>query len=153
MYLSLLRTNLCLSLCFFLGNVLLAQDSTKISLSKKYPKNSKVLYHTISLNKDIGTLVVNISDKQEFQYEHWKGDAILVEQEIHLENVPNSVFEALMRKKRYKISEEFQASTLLLQYNSIRKEDLRINYKDFNEKIYLKLLVPEKMNVELNRKG
>ena len=38
------------------------------------------------------------------------------------------------------------------KYDSIRNKDLRVNFKDANEKIYLKLLIPEKLSVELNRK-
>lgn len=150
MNLHLLQTSCCLLLCSFCCTAISAQDSS--SLSKKYPKNSKVLYRTIQVKEEIGTIVVSIDEEQAFEYDYWQGDAILVEQEIHLENAPNSVFNELMRKKRYKISESFQANSLVLQYQGKSTEDLRVNYKDVNEKVYLKLLIPEKMGVELKRK-
>lgn len=150
MNLHLLQTGICLLLCSFCCTTIFAQDAS--SLSKKYPKNSKVLYRTIHVKEDIGNVVVSIDGEQEFEYDYWQGDAILVEQEIHLENAPNSVFNELMRKKRYKISESFQANSLVLQYQGKNTKDLQVNYKDVNEKVYLKLLVPEKMGVELKRK-
>ncbi len=150
MNLRLLQTSCCLLLCSLSFTTIFAQDSS--SLSKKYPKNSKVLYRTIKVKKEIGHIVVNIDEEQSFEYDYWEGDAILVEQEIYLENAPNSVFNELMRKKRYKISESFQANVLVLQYQGKSTKDLQVNYKDVNERVHLKLLVPEKMGVELKRK-
>ena len=131
------------------GSFATAQTST--SLSAKYPKNSKVLYKTIALNDAIGKIIVNIDKNQHFQYDYWEGDAILIEQEIQLEYAPNSVFNELMRKKRYKISEFFQADALVLKYEGIQGKDILVNYKDVQEKIFLKLLVPEKMGVVLQQ--
>jgi len=127
----------------------MAQETA--SLSAKYPKNSKVLYKTIALKENIGKIIVNIDENQHFQYDYWEGDAILIEQEIQLENAPNSVFNELMRKKRYTITESFQSNTLVLKYESKQGKDILVNYKDVHEKIFLKLLVPEKMGVELQQ--
>ncbi|MEM6319897.1 MAG: hypothetical protein AAF960_19655 [Bacteroidota bacterium] len=149
MYQTLLRTNLlgCLLLFSF---TLTAQEST--SLAQKYPKNAKVLYQTIQLEKEIGKVVVNLEKEQVFEYEYWQGDAILVEQEIHLENAPNSVFRELMQKKRYDIVEMLQENTLVLEYENVVRKALLVNYKDANEKVFLRLLIPEKIAVELNKK-
>lgn len=149
MNLHLLRTSYFVTLSLLFGNVINAQ--TSISLSAKYPKNSKVLYKTIALEKAIGKIIVNIDKNQHFQYDYWEGDAILVEQEIQLENAPNSVFNELMRKKRYTITESFQSNALVLKYESKEGKDILVNYKDVNEKIFLKLLVPEKIGVELQQ--
>jgi len=147
MNLHLLRTSHLFIFFTLSSTFLLAQSST--SLSAKYPKNSKVLYKTIALNDAVGKIIVNIDKNQHFQYDYWEGDAILVEQEIQLENAPNSVFNELMRKKRYTITESFQSDVLVLKYESKQGKDILVNYKDVNEKIFLKLLVPEKMGVEL----
>jgi len=147
MNLHLLRTSHLFVFFTLSSTCLFAQSST--SLSAKYPKNSKVLYKTIALNDAVGKIIVNIDKNQHFQYDYWEGDAILVEQEIQLENAPNSVFNELMRKKRYTITESFQSDVLVLKYESKQGEDILVNYKDVNEKIFLKLLVPEKMGVEL----
>ena len=146
MHLQLLRTSCCLLLCSFCYATFYAQNA-----GKKYPKNSKILYRTIHVKEDIGQIVVAIDDQQEFEYDHWKGDAVLIEQEIHLENTPKSVFNELMRQKRYHIVESFQANALLLHYENRNKKDLQINRKDANEKVYLRLLVPEEMQVELRK--
>lgn len=147
MNLHLLRTSHLFVFFMLLSTFLSAQTPT--SLSAKYPKNSKVLYKTIALNDGVGKIIVNIDKNQHFQYDYWEGDAILVEQEIQLENAPNSVFNELMRKKRYTITESFQSDVLVLKYESKQGADILVNYKDVNEKIFLKLLVPEKMGVEL----
>ena len=149
MTLHLLRTSHLFVFFMLSSTFLLAQSAT--SLSAKYPKNSKVLYKTIALNDAIGKIIVNIDKDQHFQYDYWEGDAILVEQEIQLENAPNSVFNELMRKKRYVITEYFQSDVLVLKYESKQGKDILVNYKDVNEKIFLKLLVPEKMGVELQQ--
>jgi len=133
-----------------LGSILaFAQEAN--SLSKKYPKNSKVLYKTIALDKGIGRVIVTIDENQHFQYDYWEGDAILVEQEIQLENAPNSVFKELMRKKRYTMTEIVQTDALVLKYEAKLGKDILVNYKDVNEKIFLKLLIPEKIGVELQQ--
>ncbi|MFK7982206.1 MAG: hypothetical protein AB8G86_19655, partial [Saprospiraceae bacterium] len=62
---------------FVLSSTFLSAQSS-ISLSAKYPKNSKVLYKTIALNDAIGKVIVNIDKNQHFQYDYWEGDAILV---------------------------------------------------------------------------
>jgi len=147
MKLHLLKTNHFFFFFMLLGTVVSAQTST--SLSAKYPKNAKVLYKTIALNDGIEKIIVNIDEDQHFQYDYWEGDAILIEQEIQLENAPNSVFNELMRKKRYKITELFQSDALILKYEGIQGQDILVNYKDVQEKIFLKLLVPEKMGVVL----
>ncbi|MFK7979878.1 MAG: hypothetical protein AB8G86_07855 [Saprospiraceae bacterium] len=54
-----------------------------------------------------------------------------------------------MRKKRYNITASFQSDVLVLKYESKQGEEILVNYKDVNEKIFLKLLVPEKMEVIL----
>lgn len=149
MHLHLQKANFVLAVLVLLSSSVFAQETK--SLSKKYPKNSKVLYRTIEVKDDIDKIVVTIDEHQDFQYDYWQGDAILVEQEIHLENAPNSVFNELMRKKRYTISESFEADALVLQYKGKSTKDLQVNYKDVNEKVYLKLLVPEKMGVELHQ--
>ena len=147
MNLHLLRTIYLIAFSMLLSNAVAAQTTT--SLSAKYPKNSKVLYKTIALEEAIGKIIVNIDKNQHFQYDYWEGDAILVEQEIQLENAPNSVFNELMRKNRYTITESFQSDALVLKYESTKGKDILVNYKDVNEKIFLKLLVPEKIGVEL----
>ncbi|GEM_PF-4628844 len=145
-----LLTKSCLLIFFvLLSTFVMAQETA--SLSAKYPKNSKVLYKTIALKENIGKIIVNIDENQHFQYDYWEGDAILIEQEIQLENAPNSVFNELMRKKRYTITESFQSNTLVLKYESKQGKDILVNYKDVHEKIFLKLLVPEKMGVELQQ--
>lgn len=149
MSLQLQKTNYLLAILVLFSTSIFAQDAE--SLTQKYPKNSKVLYRTIEVDDDIGKIVVSIDNHQDFEYDYWQGDAILVEQEIHLENAPNSVFNELMRKKRYTISESFQADALVLQYKGKSTKALQVNYKDVNEKVYLKLLVPEKMGVELHK--
>lgn len=149
MHLQLQKVNYLLAMLVLFSTSLFAQETE--SLSKKYPKNAKVLYRTIEVKEDIYKVVVSIANHEDFQYDYWQGDAILVEQEIHLENAPNSVFNELMRKKRYTISESFQANALVLQYKEKSTENLRVNYKDVNERVYLKLLVPEKMGVELQK--
>ncbi|MEM1121262.1 MAG: hypothetical protein AAGJ18_12495 [Bacteroidota bacterium] len=147
MHLRLLRTSYCLLLSSFCCTISYAQNT-----DKQYPKNSKILYRTIHVKEDVGQVVVAIDGQQDFEYDHWEGDAILVEQEIHLENTPKSVFNELMRQKRYHIVESFQSNALLLHYENRNKKDLQINYKDANEKVYLRLLVPENIEVELKRK-
>jgi len=149
MHLHLQKTNFVLVILVLFSSAIFAQET--IQPSKKYPKNSKVLYRTIEVKEDIGKIVVAIDEHQDFQYDYWQGDAILVEQEIHLENAPNSVFNELMRKKRYTISESFEADALVLQYRGKSTKDLQVNYKDVNEKVYLKLLVPEKIGVVLQQ--
>ncbi len=149
MNLHLLRTSYLIAIFMLLSNYISAQTST--SLSAKYPKNSKVLYKTIAIKKEVGKIIVNIDKNQHFQYDYWEGDAILVEQEIQLENAPNSVFNELMRKNRYNIVESFQSNALVLSYESKQGKDILVNYKDVNEKIFLKLLVPEKIGVELQK--
>ena len=128
MTLHLLRTSHLFVFFMLSSTFLLAQSAT--SLSAKYPKNSKVLYKTIALNDAIGKIIVNIDKDQHFQYDYWEGDAILVEQEIQLENAPNSVFNELMRKKRYVITEYFQSDVLVLKYESKQGKDILVNYKD-----------------------
>ena len=145
----LLRKSHFFAFFMLLSTFIAAQVST--SLSTKYPKNSKVLYKTIAPKDNTGKIIVTIDENQHFQYDYWEGDAILVEQEIQLENAPNSVFKELLRKKRYTITESFQANTLMLKYEGIEGKDILINYKDVNEKIFLKLLVPENMGVELRQ--
>lgn len=145
-----LLTKSCLLIFFVLHSTFVMAQETA-SLSAKYPKNSKVLYKTIALKENIGKIIVNIDENQHFQYDYWEGDAILIEQEIQLENAPNSVFNELMRKKRYTITESFQSNTLVLKYESKQGKDILVNYKDVHEKIFLKLLVPEKMGVELQQ--
>ncbi len=147
MLLQLQKTNYLLVALVLFSTSIFGQETE--NLSEKYPKNSKVLYKTIEVKETIGKVVVAIDNPEDFQYDYWKGDAILVEQEIHLENAPNSVFNELMRKKRYAISESIQANALVLQYKEKSTKNLRVNYKDVNERVYLKLLVPEKMGVEL----
>lgn len=147
MYLQLKKANLVLAILVLFSGSIFAQET--INPSKKYPKNSKVLYRTIEVKKEIGKVVVSLDNHEDFEYDYWQGDAILVEQEIHLENAPNSVFNELMRKKRYTISESVQAGALVLQYKGKSTKQLRVNYKDVNERVYLKLLIPEKMGVEL----
>jgi len=147
MFLQLQKVNYLLAILVFFSTSIFAQEAE--SFSKKYPKNSKVLYRTIEVKKEIGKIVVSIDNHEDFEYDYWQGDAILVEQEIHLENAPNSVFKELMRKKRYAISEAVLANALYLQYEEKSTKDLLVNYKDVNERVYLKLLVPEKMGVEL----
>ena len=151
MHLHLLRPVCLLAIFLFIPFMTFAQS--KKSLSATYPKNSKVLYQTIAVEDKVGIIVVNIGSHQEFQYEYWQGDAVLVEQEIHLENAPNGVFQELMRKKRYDLSEQIKAGTLVLNYDTTLQKELRVNYKEVNEKVFLKLLVPEKMEVQLQRKG
>ena len=149
MNLQLLRISHFLAF-FMLGSIFaFAQESS--SLSEKYPKNSKVLYKTIELKEETGKIIVNIDKDQHFQYDYWEGDAILIEQEIQLENAPNSVFNELMRKKRYTITELFQSDALILKYEAKLGKDILVNYKNVNEKIFLKLLVPEKIGVELKQ--
>lgn len=149
MNLNLLSTNSPFVFFMLLSTFISAQEAT--SLSAKYPKNSKVLYKTIALNDAIGKIIVSIDENQHFQYDYWEGDAILIEQEIQLENAPNSVFNELMKKRRYKITETFQSDVLVLKYEGIQGKDILINYKDVSEKIFLKLLVPTKMRVELEQ--
>lgn len=144
------KISYCFALSVLFCSASYAQDSG--SISSKYPKNSKVLYRTIPVEENIGKLIVSLGEKQEFQYEHWQGDAILVEQQIHLENAPNSVFKELLRRKRYDVTESLQSNTLVLRYDSIRNDNLSVNHKNVNEKVFLKILVPEKMGVELKRK-
>jgi len=147
MYLQLQKAVYLLAMLVFLNPSVFAQETE--SLSQKYPKNSKVLYRTIEVKEDIGKIVVAVDNREDFQYDYWQGDAILVEQQIHLENAPNSVFNELLRKKRYNISESVQAGALVLQYKDKSTEALQVNYKDVNERVYLKLLVPEKLGVEV----
>ncbi len=147
MFLQLQKANYLLAILVLFSTSIFAQESE--SLARKYPKNSKVLYRTIEVKKEIGKVVIAIDNHEDFEYDYWQGDAILVEQEIHLENAPNSVFNELMRKKRYTISESVQANALVLQYKDKSTKALQVNYKDINERVYLKLLVPEKMGVEL----
>lgn len=147
MSLQLQKVNYLLAILVLFSTSIFAQTSENIA--QKYPKNSKVLYHTIEVNKEIGKIIVSIDNHEDFEYDYWQGDAILVEQEIHLENAPNGVFNELMRQKRYAISEEILANALYLEYEEKSTKELRVNYKDINERVYLKLLVPEKMGVVL----
>ncbi len=147
MSLQLQKANYLLVILVLFSTAIFAQETA--TLSQKYPKNSKVLYRTIEVKKEIGKVVVSLDNHDDFEFDYWQGDAILVEQEIHLENAPNSVFNELMRKKRYTISESVQADALVLQYKGKSTKQLQVNYKDVNERVYLKLLVPEKMGVEL----
>jgi len=140
MYLQLQKVNYLLAILVLFSTSIFAQ---------KQPANSKVLYRTIEVKKEIKKIVVSLDNHEDFEYDYWQGDAILVEQQILLENAPNSVFNELMRKKRYAISEAVLANALYLQYKEKSTKELRVNYKDVNERVYLKLLVPEKMGVEL----
>ena len=151
MHSHLLKVGQFMVLLSLFTSTLLAQNAN--SLSSKYPKNSKVLYKTIKVQKDLGKVIVTIDDSQEFQYDHWEGDAILVEQKIHMENAPKSVFNELVRRDRYTLKEQLQTNTLYLKYAQNVHKDLMVNYKDMNEKVFIKLLVPEKVGVELKRKS
>jgi len=149
MNLNLLRISYLFVFSMLLSTFISAQESA--SLSTNYSKNSKVLYRTILLKDAIVRVVINIDKNMDFQYEYWEGDAILIEQEIQLANAPNSIFKALLRKNRYKVTELFESDALVLKYEGIKGKDILINDKNIEEKIFLKLLVPKKLGVELQQ--
>jgi len=151
LHLHTIKKGLCYAFLLLITSTsIYAQDSG--SLSSKYPKNSKVLYNTIEVKDEIGKVVVYLDDSQDFKYDYWEGDVILVEQEIHFENTPRGVFNDLIKRKRYALSEDLGSNTLSLKYVNSNIKKLKINYKDMNEKVYIKLLVPEKINVELKQR-
>ena len=141
-----ITNTLLTTVCCFLTLSLTAQSKT---LHEKYQANAKVLYQTIELADDVKTISVNINENQEFDYEYWEGNEVLIEQAIELENLPRQILDYWIQQNRYQIHTAAGGGTLQLTYHAKTGKKIVINEREVYERVALKLLVPKEVKVQV----